>query len=188
MAGVGQLEVEAQLRDAVGRGLRDELERMFTWFSESTPATSRSRRDRSSASTSTDTTNVAGWSWSHSTSMKRWVCAESASAFAQSVRCTDTPRPRVTKPMISSPGTGVQHRDKPHHDVVEALDVHADGAAPLGTRRARRAVRGDRQLLLAAEQLALDALRDGLRADVTLADRGVQRVDVGVVERLGRGG
>ena len=27
----------------------------------------------------------------------------------QSVRCTDTPLPRVTKPTTSSPGTGVQH-------------------------------------------------------------------------------
>ena len=31
------------------------------------------------------------------------------SALVQSVRCTDTPLPRVTKPMIGSPGTGVQH-------------------------------------------------------------------------------
>ena len=34
----------------------------------------------------------------------------SDSALGQSVRCTETPCPRVTKPMISSPGTGVQHR------------------------------------------------------------------------------
>ena len=27
----------------------------------------------------------------------------------QVLRCTDTPPPRVTKPRISSPGTGVQH-------------------------------------------------------------------------------
>src|SRR6266571_7391387 len=31
--------------------------------------------------------------------------------FTQSVRCTDTPLPRVTKPAILSPGTGVQHLD-----------------------------------------------------------------------------
>ncbi len=29
----------------------------------------------------------------------------------QSVRCTDTPLPRVTNPVILSPGTGVQHFD-----------------------------------------------------------------------------
>src|SRR5262249_49926225 len=29
----------------------------------------------------------------------------------QSVRCTDTPLPLVTNPMILSPGTGVQHLD-----------------------------------------------------------------------------
>ena len=38
--------------------------------------------------------------------------AEMATALAQSLRCTDTPRPRVTKPMISSPGTGVQQRER----------------------------------------------------------------------------
>ncbi len=31
--------------------------------------------------------------------------------FTQSVRCTDTPLPLVTKPVILSPGTGVQHFD-----------------------------------------------------------------------------
>ena len=35
----------------------------------------------------------------------------SDTALAQSARWTDTPRPRVTKPMISSPGTGVQQRE-----------------------------------------------------------------------------
>ena len=46
---------------------------------------------------------------SHSTSISRAACsAISDTALAQSARCTLTPRPRVTKPMISSPGTGVQ--------------------------------------------------------------------------------
>ena len=36
----------------------------------------------------------------------------SSSAFGQSARCTDTPRPRVTKPKILSPGTGLQQRDR----------------------------------------------------------------------------
>ena len=59
MAGVGELEVEAEPRDAVG-WVCDVHERMFTWCSDSTSATSRSSRDRSSASISTDTTYVAG--------------------------------------------------------------------------------------------------------------------------------
>src|ERR1022692_750444 len=33
------------------------------------------------------------------------------SMLTQSVRCTDTPLPLVTKPVILSPGTGVQHLD-----------------------------------------------------------------------------
>src|SRR5215468_12789754 len=37
------------------------------------------------------------------------------STLMQSVRCTDTPLPLVTKPMILSPGTGVQHFDNRAH-------------------------------------------------------------------------
>src|ERR1035441_972622 len=32
--------------------------------------------------------------------------------LTQSTGCTDTPWPWVTKPVIGSPGTGVQHRDR----------------------------------------------------------------------------
>src|SRR5215468_860955 len=35
--------------------------------------------------------------------------------LTQPVRCTDTPLPLVTKPTISSPGTGVQHLDSLAH-------------------------------------------------------------------------
>ncbi len=31
--------------------------------------------------------------------------------FMKSVRCTETPLPRVTNPVMVSPGTGVQHLD-----------------------------------------------------------------------------
>ena len=43
-------------------------------------------------------------------SMPVRLAVSSDSALVQSVRCTETPLPRVTKPMIGSPGTGVQHR------------------------------------------------------------------------------
>src|SRR6185437_10813174 len=45
----------------------------------------------------------------HSTSTIRSGSASSEAALVQVLRCTDTPPPRVTKPRISSPGTGVQH-------------------------------------------------------------------------------
>ena len=86
--------------------------RMLTCWSDSVLATSDSSRARSSAFTSIDATNMPVMSVSHSTSISRSpLPPASDTALAQSARCTDTPRPRVTKPMISSPGTGVQQRD-----------------------------------------------------------------------------
>ena len=41
--------------------------------------------------------------------MIRSGCARRPTTLLQSPRCTETPLPRVTKPMIGSPGTGVQH-------------------------------------------------------------------------------
>ena len=68
----------------------------------------------------------------------RWACpppssprsaararAASAFAFGQSARCTLTPCPRVTNPMISSPGTGVQHRPSRTHTSRGAPDDDA---------------------------------------------------------------
>ena len=54
----------------------------------------------------------------------------SEAALAQSARCTDTPRPWVTKPTISSPGHRRAAPGQPDHHVVETLDVDADGRAP----------------------------------------------------------
>ena len=71
-----------------------------------------------------------------------------------------------------------------HHHVVEALDVHAGGDGR-SCARTRRPLHGDRELLLAAAQLALHPLHDRLGRDVALAERGVQRLEVGVVEALG---
>src|SRR5215467_707005 len=39
--------------------------------------------------------------------------------LTQSLRCTETPLPRVTNPVISSPGTGVQHFDSLAHTSAE---------------------------------------------------------------------
>ena len=54
--------------------------------------------------------NDVGLPSAHVTSISRSGSRSSVCAFGQSVRWTETPCPRVTKPMISSPGTGVQHR------------------------------------------------------------------------------
>ena len=185
MAGVGELELEPELRDPVARRLRRARRGCSRGARDNVCATSRSRLERSSASTSIDTTNVAGWSWSHSTSMSRSACPTSPAAFAQSVRCTDTPRPRVTNPMISSPGTGVQHRDS-----RTMTSSRPSTCTPVARRSRRRGVSGGRdggdgQLLLPAAQLAVEALHDALRRHVALADRGVERLEVGVVHRLG---
>ena len=65
---------------------------------------------------------------SHCTSMRR--AGSCSKVFAQSFRCTVTPRPRVTKPITSSPGSGAQQRGEAHQHV--GLPAHADArrAAP----------------------------------------------------------
>src|SRR5438876_5046639 len=50
---------------------------------------------------------------------------------------------------------------------------------------ARRALHGDRKLLLATAQVSLHALHDRLGREVTFTDRGVERLEVGVVELRG---
>lgn len=72
--------------------------------------TSDSNRDRSSASTWMATRKTEDWVGAHSTSSIRSGCWESESTLTQSARWTETPLPRVTNPMIGSPGTGVQQR------------------------------------------------------------------------------
>ena len=48
----------------------------------------------------------------HSTSILRSASPSSARMLGQSARWTETPRPRVMYPTISSPGTGLQHLEK----------------------------------------------------------------------------
>jgi hypothetical protein len=82
---------------------------MLTRSSASALVTSESSRCRSSASTWIATRNTApGWE-AQSTSTSRSGLRFRSPALVQSVRCTLTPPPRVTKPRMSSPGTGVQH-------------------------------------------------------------------------------
>ena len=86
-----------------------DADRMLTRSSASALVTSESSRCRSSASTWMATRKTApGW-LAHSTSTSRSALRCRSAALVQSVRCTLTPPPRVTKPRISSPGTGVQH-------------------------------------------------------------------------------
>ena len=84
-------------------------ERMFTWCSESTRVTSESRPERSSASTWICTRKTLFDDGAHSTSIIRSGSFSSDCTLWQFAWCTETPAPRVTKPTIWSPGTGVQH-------------------------------------------------------------------------------
>ena len=66
-----------------------------------------------------------------------WESSESA--FVQSRRCTETPLPRVTKPRMSSPGTGVQQRASLTH--TSAMPLTTTPGSP-ERRRLGRAVAG----------------------------------------------
>jgi hypothetical protein len=83
-----------------------EAERMFTPWSPSTVVMSRTSLARSQASTQISTERTLGSSLSQATWISRPESLASSPTLVQSVRCTDTPRPRVMKPMISSPGEG----------------------------------------------------------------------------------
>ena len=103
-----------------------EADRMFTCWSDSARVTSDSSRVRSSASTWMATRNTES-SVGRPAHVDQPLALESGrwARFTQSARCTDTPWPRVTKPMISSPGTGVQHRDSRTHTSGAPVDHDA---------------------------------------------------------------
>ena len=63
---------------------------------------------RSVASTTISTWNSVAPVVSHSTSIMRSGCCMSPFTLGQVARWTDTPLPRVTKPTMSSPATGLQ--------------------------------------------------------------------------------
>src|ERR1700683_1418666 len=87
-------------------------DRILTCCSEMALVTSDSRPVRSSASTWIAARNLELSLGDQCTETTRsgsdWTrCC----TFTQSARCTETPLPLVTKPVILSPGTGVQHLD-----------------------------------------------------------------------------
>ena len=105
---------------------------MFTCWSDSARVMSDSSRLRSSASTWICTRNELGAVGAHSTSTSRSGVGRRLPAFTQSVRCTETPEPWVTKPRIWSPGTGVQHFASFDQQVRGAITWTAGvGAAPV---------------------------------------------------------
>ena len=100
--------------------------------------------------------------------------------LAQSPRCTETPAPRVTKPMISSPGTGVQHRASFDQTSVDALDDDAGVAAGVRLRRSggRRAARASARSSAAPSSppyVSISRRTTACALTCALADRGVQR-------------
>ena len=105
-------------------------------------------------------------------------------------RCTETPLPRVTKPRIASPGTGVQQRASLTH--TSAMPLTTTPGSPAGGGRPGRDGAGGLGDVLAGALLAADrgdqARHDVLGGDVALADRGVQRVDVLLAQLLGDAG
>ena len=84
--------------------------------------TSRKSRDRSSALTSTPARSARGARHPDRLDEPLRLRPRRLSALAQSARCTDTPRPRVTKPTMSSPGAGVQRQDR--RTDAQGPDVH----------------------------------------------------------------
>src|SRR5215469_3831936 len=89
-----------------------DADRMLTCWSEMERVTSDSSPVRSRASTWIATRNSESSVGDHRTATRRSGSESSrCRRLVQSARCTDTPWPRVTKPVISSPGTGVQQRD-----------------------------------------------------------------------------
>src|SRR5579875_1451034 len=157
-------------------------DRMLTCWSDSTRVTSDSSLVRSSASTwiATRNTDPSVGAQCTSTTRSRWV-SDRWARFAQSVRCTDTPWPWVTKPVISSPGTGVQQRDSRTH--TSGAPVTSTPESPLAL------VRGGEVFLRAREPAdRLDQLlHHRLGAHLALAHRRVQRRDVGVAQVAGQG-
>src|SRR6266496_1149510 len=93
-----------------------DADRMLTCWSEMDRVTSDSSPVRSRASTWMATRNSESSVGDQRTATSRsgWESSRWR-RFRQSARCTETPWPRVMNPVISSPGTGVQHLDSRAH-------------------------------------------------------------------------
>ena len=182
MRDVTELEVKRR-RVIRSRPVVEFAARMLTCWSESTVAISESSRVRSSASTWIATTKEVGLPSDHVTSIMRSGSRRSVLTFGQSARCTLTPWPRVTKPTIPSPGTGVQQRAELHPDIGEPLDHDALGDVGLRDPHRPRERHVGRHVLVAGAADASCQPRDHrLRRDMPLAHRDVQRVQVGVLQ------
>ncbi len=146
---------------------------------------------RSSASTWIATRNTDADDGAHSTSTIRSGSAASERRRWCS-RCGAPRRrsPRVTKPRIASPGTGVQQRASLTQTSLAPLTTTP--GSPAGRRRLVRA----RHRVSAMSSTAPSGppsdcdqpLHHRLRRDVALADRRVQRGDVGVAQVAGERG
>ena len=92
--------------------------------------------------------------------MSRSGSRRSASALVQSSRWTDTPFPRVMKPMMASPGTGVQQRATLTH--TSSVPTTTTPGSPLRTRlRARDGtVASARSSLVASSPPSVATSRD----------------------------
>ncbi len=113
--GVAHLEGELADRDPVPAG-GDRRRQDVDARSEMARVMSDSRPVRSSASTWMATRNSESSVGDQRTSTSRSGSESSRwRRLMQSERWTDTPWPRVTNPVISSPGTGVQQRDSLAH-------------------------------------------------------------------------
>ena len=89
-----------------------DADKMLTCWSEMERVTSDSSPVRSRASTWIATRNSESSVGDQRTATSRSGSESSrCRRLVQSARCTETPWPRVTNPVISSPGTGVQQRD-----------------------------------------------------------------------------
>ena len=106
---VPELEEEPQVRDALPVGRDRRRQHVHAGIGERDRDVLQQARPVERLDEDLDLVRGSTSPVSHSTSRMRSPLDETSSrAFGQSARWTDTPRPRVTNPTMSSPGTGLQ--------------------------------------------------------------------------------
>ena len=126
---------------------------------------------------------------SHSTSMSRSLCPRRQ---RHRVRAVGAVHRHAAATRDEADDLVAGHRRaaprQPHHHVVEPLDVHARAVGALAAGAAWRTVIGSCSSSAPRPRAGSRATRWATRPrrDVVLADRGVQRVEVGVAHRDGR--